>query len=49
MCANGYYVALKASNVVYLIFNEHLTYHKMAYLKSLKINDKISKIGNFAP
>ena len=45
----SYYVAVNASNVWYFTFNDHLKHHKINNLRSLPINNKISKIANFAP
>ena len=46
--ADGYYVALNASNVRYLNLNDHLKYNKINNLRNLTINDKVSKNANFA-
>ena len=45
---DGYYVALNASNIRYLTFDDHLKYHKVNNLRNLTINDKILKNANFA-
>ena len=46
---DGYYVALNASNIRYLTFNDHPNYHKINNLRYLTIIDKISKKANYAP
>ena len=46
---DGYYVAVNASIVRLLTFNDHLEYHKINNLRILTINNKISKNANFAP
>ena len=45
---DDYYMALNASNVRYLTFNDHLKYHKIGNLGNLTINDKTSKNANLA-
>ena len=47
--ADGYYVALDATNVRYLTFNKHLRDHRINNLRILTINNKLSKNANFAP
>ena len=43
--ADGYYVALNASNVWHLVINEHLKYHKINNQINLTKNDKFSEIS----
>ena len=47
--ADGYYVALDASNVRYLTFNKHLRDHRINNLRILLINNNISENANYAP
>ena len=44
---DGYYIALKASNVWHLTSNDQLKYHKINNLSNI-INDNISKNANLA-